>query len=343
MKKILVSGYYGFDNFGDEAILGVLLSKLKGADVTVLSSDPEKTSKLYGVKSINSFDAKTVLEHLNEFDALISGGGSLIQNVTSIKSLIYYCGLISMMGAMNSPKNPKDVIIFAQGIGPIKGFWANLIAKNAFKKCTYISVRDENSQKLLKKYGVESNLVCDPIFDLPLPPRSRTRKIGIQLRRFETLTDELFDGIVKQVAFKFSDREIELISFQDSEDVGISEVFLHKLKEKHPTINAKIVQGLNNQQIINRVGEYDYLIAMRFHACLLGLKYGIKTLAISYDPKVENLAKDAKIPYFVMDSSKNDYKKAFEDLDKLTSFNLLNFANSKQFDWSQTGIDFLLG
>ena len=152
MKKILISGYYGFDNFGDEAILSVLLAKLKGrADVTVLSSNPQKTSKLYGVKSINSFDAKTVLEHLNEYDALISGGGSLIQNVTSIKSLMYYCGLISMMGAMNSPKNPKDVIIFAQGVGPIKGFWANMIAKAAFKKCTYISVRDENSQKLLKK------------------------------------------------------------------------------------------------------------------------------------------------------------------------------------------------
>ena len=71
----------------------------------------------------------------------------------------------------------------------------------------------------------------------------------------------------------------------------------------------------------------------------INLAKTIKTLAISYDPKVETLAKDAKIPYLVMDSSKNNYQKAFEDLDKLTPFNLLNYANSQEFDWSKTGID----
>lgn len=342
MKKVLISGYYGFDNFGDEAILGVLLSKLRSADVTVLSANPEKTSRLYNVKSLHSFDAKNIIPKLPEYDALISGGGSLIQNVTSIKSLMYYCGLITMFGAMNSPKNPKDIIIFAQGVGPIKGFWANRIAKEAFKKATFVSVRDENSQNILKKYGVTSELVCDPIFDLTLPVRNKTRKVGIQLRKFDTLTDELFDNMVKHIALKFSDREIELIAFQDSEDVGISKVFLNKLKEKNPTINAKIVEGLDNKQIINRVGEYDYLFAMRYHACILGLKYGIKTMAISYDPKVETLAKDAKIPYLVMDSKKNDYNKSFEDMEKLTAFKLLEYSASKEFDWSKTGIDFLI-
>ena len=337
MKKILISGYYGFDNFGDEAILGVLINHLRGNDITVLSSNPEKTGRTHNVNSLNSFNPKLIVERLPKFDMLISGGGSLLQNVTSNKSLFYYCGLINIMASLK-----KDVVIFAQGIGPVKGFWGKLIVKSALKKCKYISVRDVKSQELLKSWGIESNLVCDPIFDLNLPTPKRTRKVGIQLRKFASLTDELFDEIIKQVALKFSDREIDLICFQDSEDEGISKVFLNKLKKKNPTINANIIKNLTNKEVIEKVSEYDYLIGMRFHACLLGLKYGIKTLAISYDPKVETLAKNANIPYLVMDSKKNDYKKAFEDLEKLSPFNLLNFANSQEFDWIKTGIDELI-
>lgn len=337
MKKILISGYYGFDNFGDEAILGVLINHLRGNDITVLSSNPEKTGRTHNVNSLNSFNPKLIVERLPKFDMLISGGGSLLQNVTSNKSLFYYCGLINIMASLK-----KDVVIFAQGIGPVKGFWGKLIVKTALKKCKYISVRDVKSQELLKSWGIESNLVCDPIFDLNVPTPKRTRKVGIQLRKFASLTDELFDEIIKQVALKFSDREIELICFQDSEDEGISKVFLNKLKKKNPTINANIIKNLTNKEVIEKVSEYDYLIGMRFHACLLGLKYGIKTLAISYDPKVETLAKNANIPYLVMDSKKNDYKKAFEDLEKLSPFNLLNFANSQEFDWIKTGIDELI-
>ena len=337
MKKILISGYYGFDNFGDEAILGVLINHLRGNDITVLSSNPEKTGRAHNVNSLNSFNTKLIAERLPNFDILISGGGSLLQNVTSNKSLFYYCGLINIMASLK-----KDVVIFAQGIGPVKGFWGKLIVKSALKKCKYISVRDVKSQELLKSWGIESNLVCDPIFDLNVPTPKRTRKVGIQLRKFASLTDELFDEIIKQVALKFSDREIELICFQDSEDEGISKVFLNKLKKKNPTINANIIKNLTNKEVIEKVSEYDYLIGMRFHACLLGLKYGIKTLAISYDPKVETLAKNANIPYLVMDSKKNDYKKAFEDLEKLSPFNLLNFANSQEFDWTKTGIDELI-
>lgn len=337
MKNILVSGYYGFDNFGDEAILAVLLEHLKGQKVTVLSADPEKTGMTHNVNSINSFNPELILKRLNQFDVLISGGGSLLQNVTSMKSLIYYCGLIYLFAALG-----KDVVIFAQGIGPIKGLWATLITKIALKRCKYISVRDERSLNLLKSWGIDANLVCDPIFQMNIPNPNRTRKVGIQLRKFDTLTDKLFDEIVKQVALRFSDREIELIAFQDSEDIGISQVFLNKLRKKHPTINAKIVSNLTIPQLIERVGEYDYLIAMRFHACLLGLKYGIKTLAISYDPKVKILAENASIPYLVMDSSENNYVNAFDEMEKLTPFKLLNYANSQEFDWSKTGIDSLL-
>ena len=57
-KRVVISGYYGFGNFGDEAILALLIERLKkmGLEVVVLSSNPRKTSMDYFVNSIQSFD-----------------------------------------------------------------------------------------------------------------------------------------------------------------------------------------------------------------------------------------------------------------------------------------------
>ena len=90
-KNILISGYYGFDNFGDEAILGVLVKKLKelNANVRVLSKNPAKTASLYGVETTFFFNLLKVIFRICKCDVLVSGGGSLLQNVTSMKSLIY--------------------------------------------------------------------------------------------------------------------------------------------------------------------------------------------------------------------------------------------------------------
>ena len=77
---------------------------------------------------------------------------------------------------------------------------------------------------------------------------------------------------------------------------------------------------------------------MRFHACLVAVKYGVKTLAIAYDPKVEILAKDNNIPYLSMNSKDNNYQKAFDDMENLSRWNLMEKAKSHRFNWDKTGI-----
>ena len=110
VKKALISGYYGFDNFGDEAILAVLIKNLKniGIDVTVFSTNPQKTISNYAVKSVYTFSFKSIFSELKNTDFLISGGGSLLQDATSLKSLIYYLFVIKMAQIFR-----KKIIIFA--------------------------------------------------------------------------------------------------------------------------------------------------------------------------------------------------------------------------------------
>lgn len=333
-KKVLISGYYGFDNFGDEVILGILLDKLKDCNVTVMTANPRKTFDTYGVHTIQTFSYDHVMREIARCDVLISGGGSLLQNVTSNGSLLFYTMIIRFALMLN-----KDVMIFAQGIGPIKGFLANFITKSVLKKCKYVSVRDEKSKKLLDKWKIKSNLVCDPVYSLEVENPERTSKIGIQLRKYDTLTDELFDNIIKQIRKRFYDREIELLCLQDEVDTGISQVFINKLRAVDKSIKVRLVNGLNNKQIIERISQYDCLIGMRYHACLVSAKYGVKTLAVAYDPKVELLAEDLGLPCLSMVDKKNDYEKAFNIMEDLSRWNLMERVKSKVFSWNATGIN----
>ena len=126
MKKVLISGYYGFDNYGDEMILSLLLDKLKDCKVTVLSSNPRKTFNTYGVHTVNTFSQPHLFKELTTCDVLISGGGSLLQNVTSNASLWFYLSIIKLAQAFR-----KETVIFAQGIGPIKGGFSTSLTKGA--------------------------------------------------------------------------------------------------------------------------------------------------------------------------------------------------------------------
>lgn len=104
MGKILISGYYGFSNAGDEAMLTAIVTSLKQQDpqveLTVISGHPEVTAKLHPVKAVHRFDLPGIVRALWHADLLLSGGGSLLQNVTSRLSLYYYLSIIGLAGLM---------------------------------------------------------------------------------------------------------------------------------------------------------------------------------------------------------------------------------------------------
>lgn len=330
-KKVVVSGYYGFDNFGDEAILGVLVSGLKsmGANVRVLSSNHKKTAKLYNVDATFYICMFQVVYRIFSADVLVSGGGSLLQDVTSAKSLIYYLIIINIALLFN-----KKVIIFAQGLGPINNKFCAFLTKKTLKRCTLLSVRDRKSNLLLKKWGIDADLVCDPLFGLEIKKTETQNKIGVQLRSFKTLTDKLLVKLAEHVNKEFSDKEIEIYSFQDSLDLEVCKKFEKILKEINPGIKTNLIFNLTSQDILDKISKLEYMVAMRFHAILIAIKYGVKSLAVSYDIKVEKLAEEAEIPCVSMQANE-DYDTAFATLKALDSGKLLEFSNTKTFDWSK--------
>ncbi len=274
--KVVVSGYIGFDNFGDEALLGVLLQDLKeqGSLVTVITSNPQKTALVHGVKTIKTFDILNIIFNLSRSDILISGGGSLLQDKTSLKSLLYYLFVIFCAKFFR-----KKVIIYSQGIGPINNPLAKILTKFALKNCDVLSVRDEKSLFLLRGWGLNGvNLESDAVFNLSIPKYEPLPRVGIQLRSWKFLSEKFIDELANQVILNFSDKEILIFSFQDSLDYDLCKCFQSKLAIKAPYLKTQIVQNDFHNNVIDNFKTLEYLIAMRFHACLLATKFGIRFL-----------------------------------------------------------------
>ena len=332
-KKIVISGYYGFNNFGDELILSILIQHIKqlNTEITVLSSNPPKTSKEYLVNSIYTFNFKEIFTTIKNADILISGGGSLLQDATSIKSLLYYLFVIFIALIYS-----KNVVIFAQGIGPIKNPVAKLATKLLLKHCKYISVRDSNSKSLLNSWNINADLLCDPAFSLINQSSTNSGIIGVQLREFPSLNRDLLQAIANQIIKNFKDKKIKILSLQNSIDYNICEEFEKILKEICPDIKTEIVSN----DIIKNIQALEYLIAMRYHALLIAAKAGVKSIAINYDIKVENFAKDCNIPIISMIKDDQNIQKAFIEMKNLNSENIKDFANSQIFDWNK--IDLIL-
>jgi polysaccharide pyruvyl transferase CsaB len=304
-KKIVISGYYGFRNSGDEAVLQSILLALEeeGAaaglhiEPVVLSINPELTSRMYGVRSVHRYKLGQVWSAIRASDGLISGGGSLLQDTTGWKTVPYYLAIIKMAQWAGKP-----TFIYSQGLGPIerKIFYRPIVS--TLSKCAYVSVRDAESADLLRRMGYtkEAEVVPDPVMGLPLrssggTPGSgdvsrdgRQPVIGISVRYWNKDRSEL-KGIAESLNRILSDREAELLflPFHLPSDEEASREIIGQL-EGTARERAKLIEGIEHpQDMLQQVAECDLLIGMRLHSLIYAASQHVPMLGVSYDPKID--------------------------------------------------------
>src|SRR6185437_4099005 len=145
--RVLLSGYYGFGNFGDEALLDVIVEQLRArfpqVELEVLSAVPESTARSFGVPASSRWPWRDVRAAVARADVVLSGGGGLLQNATSLRSLLYYAGIVRAAGKAN-----RKAMIFAQSIGPLD-FWGRALVKECCKALNAATVRDSRSLQML--------------------------------------------------------------------------------------------------------------------------------------------------------------------------------------------------
>ncbi len=201
-ELVLVSGYYGFGNLGDEAILEEIVAELSRLvdreKIVVLSQNPESTANTYSVKAVNRWNLKELAALFGKAKLFVSGGGGLYQDVSSVKSVVYYAGLAFLARTAGVP-----TIIYAQGVGPLKSTIAKTLTRAAISQAATIAVRDKASFEMLSRWGLSPHLTADPVWclaatDLPeaLAAELATARqksvgaplIGLSLRKTHDIT-----------------------------------------------------------------------------------------------------------------------------------------------------------
>ncbi|MBR1976657.1 polysaccharide pyruvyl transferase CsaB [bacterium] len=327
--NVLISGYIGFENFGDDAVFSLLVGYLqkKGLRVAALSSNPQKTVKAYMVDAYEYKNFSEIINAIKNTDILISGGGSLLQNKTSTKSLLYYLSIIFLAKLFG-----KKVIIFAQGIGPIKGSFWQFLTRSILKITDLVTVRDRDSQNLLASWGVRSKTVVDPVWSIPMPKHNPQNAIGVQVRDCKAALKHSPLEFLYSVGDFYPDKEIKIFCLQNSQDFVFSRQFYTLLKQKYPNINAKIITYTKPEKLLEEFATLERLIAMRFHACLVGLKMGVKVLPLSYDDKVTSFAREMQLPYVDL-YQRNDYYQQLNDFYTYKEPEIVERKRKIKFDW----------
>ena len=327
MKKVLVSGYIGFNNFGDEAIFYALSTHLKslGCEVSVLCKNKKEVRKNYQVKAYNFKDFFQVIEALLSCDTLISGGGSLLQNKTINFSLIYYLLIILLVKIFL-----KKTIIFAQGIEKINGAFFEFITKLVLKTCNFICVRDENSKEYLEDLNIDSLLVSDPVYSLVQDDEIIQNKDGlvVQLRDFKNLNKGFVVDLAKAISKNYQGN-IKVFSFQKEYDDEICLSFIEELKKNN--LEAEFISQQNIEDTIKIIKSAKYVISTRLHGLILSSAVQSKTFALIYDEKIRTLSNELNLEN--IDLYNYSFDEINEKINKFFNENQEIRYNYRRFCW----------
>lgn len=291
MKRgaIALSGYYGFDNAGDEAVLMGLVRGLRATapDVrlTALSGVPSETVSMHGIDARHRYKLAAVMQTLAGSSLLLSGGGSLLQDVTSAHSIFYYLAVVRIAQMMG-----KKTMFIAQGIGPLNLPRSRKLVASVANKLDAITVRDPDSAALLKAIGVSKHIevTADPALLLgldPIPPPSVSNMLGISLRPWPVGMDPA--SVARSVESSRISAAVRTFDMQPSVDSPAMEQFsseYHHIGRPIDHLTRSQSRGLSG--LISEIASCEMVLAMRLHALILAAANGVPSLALSYDPKV---------------------------------------------------------
>jgi len=318
IEKIMISGYYGFNNTGDEAILksmvGAFKEKIPQIKITVLSQNPLQTSQTYQVKAINRLHLIDIMRCLRDTNLFISGGGGLLQDSTGKGwSILYYLGLILVAKTVKVP-----VMIYAQGIGPVNKQINKKLMKWILNKVDLITVRDKPSKELLENLGVVKPSIyvnSDPVFLLKkknikniidrhpliqeLINSNSCPLIGVSVREYKNYGSDLI-RIFAQVAdylIKNYQAKIIFLPFKFDEDVHISEEILSLMKNKAEVLKIK----LEPEELLSVLSRLSLVVGVRLHSIIFSSMANIPFIAFNYDPKVKYFVEDLGLPELLLE------------------------------------------
>lgn len=300
MHRVLVSGYYGFGNAGDEAILIAIVESLKklkeNIEITALSADPLKTMEDYGINAVQRTNPFAIIREISRADLVISGGGGLLQDVTSNRSIPYYLFILYLAKKLN-----KKVMFYANGVGPVFREMNKGMIKLVGNMVDLITVRDKQSKRELENLGVtkppmivtaDPAFVLKPIDDavgycllekLKISLREDHPRIGVSVRPWNLNKSREVIAKACDYLVKSHNADVIFLPMQYPNDYFESLEVMKLMKEPATIVS----EAMDPRELLWLCGKMDIMFGMRLHALIFGAMNEVPLLGLVYDPKVE--------------------------------------------------------
>jgi len=308
MYDIMISGYYGFNNSGDDAILLAIIDNLRNVKkdirIVVLSKNPKDTTANYGVDSIDRFNLFEVMRAMKQTRLFLNGGGNLIQDVTSTRSLIYYLTTIYLAKRMG-----LKVMLYANGIGPVSKRFNRYFTSKIINLVDIITLREEASSLELSALGIkkpEVIVTADPALSLLPADSDEVAKIfskegiptncpliGFSIRKWAGY--DSYSRIIAQAADyleeKYNAKSV-FIPLHFPSDLSVAEDIASKMK--HTPFILRNRYGID--KTLGIIKKLDLILGMRLHALIYAVSLSVPAIGLIYDPKVQGFLEYVKQP-----------------------------------------------
>lgn len=295
----VICGAYGRGNAGDDSILMTMIRQLRQEDpnlpICVLSRRPKDTAAMTGVSSVHLFDFRSAGKQMKKSALYISGGGSLIQNATSNRSLMFYLSSIAQ-----AAKNGCRVMMYGCGIGPVTGGrYQRLVKRGLQRYVDLITLRDPESRETLTEFGVttpEIHVTADPAMLMQGDQKAADRYLehnGLDpegkycmfvLRPWGDDAHQKLKAVcaaAEHVWKQYGLRPV-FFSFEPNRDQEINALAASMMKVPC-TLLPPISDGTVLCGLISRM---KLVVSMRLHALIFACSQQTRIVGISYDPKV---------------------------------------------------------
>ncbi|GHU55529.1 hypothetical protein AGMMS49975_17450 [Clostridia bacterium] len=302
-----VFGYYGSNNNGDDALLKSVIDDLRekrpDANLIVLSRKPKETSQNYNTRSVYLFNLPVIYSLLKDVKVLMSGGGTLLQDLTSTRSLVYYLLVIKL-----AKKRGARVMLYANGIGPVQSAKNRARITETLRIVDLITLRDKQSYDFLNELVANleekppAYLTADAAFALKMPP----------LLDYDDLPDAKYFVVCVRSWNHLNPQFDEHISaFADyvTSHYGYTPVFLamqpcdteisQKIAGKVKGDTVCLGKNLSTEKILTLMARAEFVISMRLHAIIYAARTATPCIGLVYDPKVEAMMKIIEQNYYL--------------------------------------------
>lgn len=335
---VVISGYYGFGNVGDETLLDVISRSLAqeapGVKIAALTRRPRQDRKKKGVRCIGRTNFPAIFRELRGAKLLISGGGTLFQDGTSRRSLWYYAGIIAL-----ARKTGTKVYVYANGIGPIADAKNRKLTAKRIGGADFVSVRDPDSRDELIRLGVKEEKVevtADPAFlTVPYTGERLERALlkrglssdaaffAVSLRRCEGKLAQMIDEerlteetarACAEIAKKYGLRPV-LIPMQPQNDDEICRRTAERIERLYPCDALCVTPG-DAPELVGLLSRARFVIGMRLHMLIFSGCARVPVVGLSYDPKIDSIMKRLEQPYVlsVTELRAEDIVRSAEDI-----------------------------